>query len=385
MLDHIFLRFKRTPLPGLGILLFSAVLCAVLCALHASNQAELAHYQEVFHTLPVRLTVTNLKGTKSDDLSIPALFAESFLGAQDSREDLADFVTDVQRKASLSLQQMNGLTDYTMVGASSRGMCRELWAENGATISWREGFDETMFASDRLVCLIPSDLDIQEDSILIGLYGDESFQLTIAGTVTGGEKKTIYVPFPAFDSMLSQINMSYTLDAMGATLRDNSRLEEFRGVMGRWYIAPDPNSPKVKWPGGWFPYYQYALDINDAQLRAASETLESSLTVNRLSTMLVFILSAGAGFLVGFLMIRQRKREITLMRTLGEANGRVYCSFALEQMLCVILGAALGGGYFMWQPAARLGLFITVYFVGLTAALLIFLHNNLLSTMKEDE
>ena len=54
-------------------------------------------------------------------------------------------------------------------------------------------------------------------------------------------------------------------------------------------------------------------------------------------------------------------------------------------MLCVILGAALGGGYFMWQPAARLGLFITVYFVGLTAALLIFLHNNLLSTMKEDE
>jgi hypothetical protein len=73
------------------------------------------------------------------------------------------------------------------------------------------------------------------------------------------------------------------------------------------------------------------------------------------------------------------------MRTLGEANGRVYCSFALEQMVCVILGTAAGGAYFAWQPVGRLLLFALIYFVGLSAALLVFLRKNLLSTMKEDE
>ena len=100
---------------------------------------------------------------------------------------------------------------------------------------------------------------------------------------------------------------------------------------------------------------------------------------------MAFALSAGAGFFVGFLMIRQRKREIALMRTLGTRNGAVYLGFALEQILCVVVGAALGGAPFGWHPVERLLIFIGIYFIGLTAALLVFLHQNLLSTLKEGE
>lgn len=396
MLTYILLRIRRTPLPALAVLLFAAVLAAVLCGLHASNEAELAHFQEVYQTLPVKLTVTNLKGTKSDGLGIDSDFAQSFTGVTDQwlPDDLADYVKDVQRKTSRGISQIgDAWGEFRIMGSSSVDLCRELWPENGAMIRWADGYDASCLAGTERVCLIPSDLDSDMDgktdsgTIQIYFAEDKPYEFTIVGTVMGGGENTLYCPFLAMEHILLEADEYgyYSLDAMCATLKDNDLLEEFREAMLRWYIEPDPSGLKTKWEDGWYEYYQYALDINDAQLQAASETLESSLTVNQISTLLVFVLSAGAGFFVGFLMIRQRKREISLMRTLGEANGRVYCSFALEQMVCVILGTAAGGAYFAWQPVGRLLLFALIYFVGLSAALLVFLRKNLLSTMKEDE
>ena len=107
--------------------------------------------------------------------------------------------------------------------------------------------------------------------------------------------------------------------------------------------------------------------------------------VNELVTLLVFIASALAGFLVGFLVIRSRKREITLMRTLGCSNTRIYEEFALEQLICILCGVLLGGGYTGWQPLWKLAVFVVVNFAGLSTALIVFLNLNLLSTMKEEE
>lgn len=389
MFTHIFLRFRRTPLPALGVLLFAAVLAAVLCGLHAANEAELAHYEEVYQTLPVKLTVTNLKGTKSDDLLIYSWYENAFLSGKAARADLSDYIKDLQRKLTYSLSGVGERPGGgNLVGISSVEICRELWPENGAAISWAPGWDEGCLAGNERVCLIPSGLDSngdgQEDSGVITLrFEEQAYEFTIAGTVMGSSD--MYCPFLTLRACILEFTDNYALDAMSATLRDNSRLEEFRAVMTDWFVEPDPSGMQVNMPGSGYQKYDYALDINDSQLRAASETLEKSLTVNRISTVLVFALSAGAGFFVGFLMIRQRKREIALMRTLGEANARVYGSFALEQMLCVLLGTVLGGAYFIWQPAGRLLLFALIYFVGLTVALILFLRGNLLSAMKEDE
>lgn len=388
MFRHIFLHLRRTPLQAAGVLLFAAVLAAVLCGLHAANEAEQARYKTVSQTLPVKLTVTNLKGTKSDDLGIPSWMAESFTGTADSMGDLAGYIKDLQRKATWDVSKIGELSgSFRMVGTSAVDLCRELWAENGAAIRWAEGYDASCLAGEARVCLIPADMGAPADpgTVRVYLTEDDVTEFTVAGTVRGGGENTLYCPFLALEAALEEIGAECTLDAMSATLKDNNLLEEFRGVMGLWYIEPDPGGMNVTWPGGRFKTYLYALDINDAQLRAAGETLRSSLAVNRVCTMLVFMLSAGAGFFVGFLMIRQRKREIALMRTLGEADGRVYMSFALEQMVCVLLGTVLGGAYFGWQPADRLGLFVLIYFAGLSAALGVFLRGNLMSAMKEEE
>jgi len=99
----------------------------------------------------------------------------------------------------------------------------------------------------------------------------------------------------------------------------------------------------------------------------------------------VFILTAGAGFLTGFLIIRSRKRDIALMRTVGGSNVGVYFCFFLEQMACIILGIIFGGAYNLWQPIDKLLIFALIYIAGLSLALVILLNKNLLTTVKEDE
>ena len=117
----------------------------------------------------------------------------------------------------------------------------------------------------------------------------------------------------------------------------------------------------------------------------AENTLQKSLTISAVGTALIFLLSAGTGAVIGGLMIRSRKREIRLMRTLGTPDGRIFGSFALEQLACVVLGVVLGGAAFLWRPLEQLLLFVVIYALGLTLALLVFLRKNLMATIKEDE
>ena len=164
-------------------------------------------------------------------------------------------------------------------------------------------------------------------------------------------------------------------------------MAEFRAEARRWFAEPNPLGEKTPYEGNEFlqKYYPFALSINDELLQRAVATLQTSMTTNQICTAIVLGLAAASGFLIGFLMVRNRKKEIALMRTMGTPNRSIYVCFASEQMLCVALGIALGGSYNAWQPADRQGTLAATYFVGLTAALLLFLRENLLTTIKEDE
>ena len=172
---------------------------------------------------------------------------------------------------------------------------------------------------------------------------------------------------------------------LSATLKDNNHLDEVRELSQEWFVEPNLLGHRTPWDQHDCSFYPYALDIDDSLLARAEATLRGNIAMNQMAALLVFLLSAGAGFLIGFLMIRQRKREISLMRTLGTRNWAIYMGFMVEQMLCVIIGTAIGGAAFGWQPLERLLIFVCVYFVSLTLALIIFLRRNLLATMKEDE
>lgn len=386
-------RLKRTPLPAMGVLLFAVAVSVIVCILHIAHQEELHNYETVYHTIPVELTVTNLSATRSEDLEIPVWYLEVFTGS--SPNSLGKYAKDVQTKSAHAIDAINDAKYLgEMVGITSLSCDSQLLPENGSVITWMDGYDEAIFAGNEALCIVPQDLltqlDLEDLKIVIdfsytisnGYYEEpeiREYQCTfkVAGSYLGGDGLSVYCPYTIVQRIYRQLGETQALDSLRATLSNNDLLEALRSEMGKWFATPNPLA-------GNHSEYDYALDIDDALLVKTAATLENSITINRVCTAIVYIISAAAGFLIGFLMVRNRKKEIALMRTMGTPDRSIYFGFVFEQMLCVVLGIGLGGSYNGWQPADRLGILAATYFVGLTVALLIFLRQNLLTTLKEE-
>jgi len=294
---------------------------------------------------------------------------------------------------------------YPLVGITSLECEKQLLPEYGCEITWYEGYGESIFQGEEAVCIIPENNAVIYDNgngyAVLNLARSvtsaskaETWEaqrtFKIVGTYNGGDGNSVYCPYSIFEQLDAELgDTHYAVYYLGATLADNSRLEEFREEMTYWFIEPGPDADKVPWGRkinqGVYEYYRYGLDIDDENYQKIVDVLEDSIKFNRTVTMIVVALSAVAGFIVGFLMIRRRKRDIMLMRMVGESNPRVYFGFVFEQMISILLGIAIGGTYNMWKPMDKLALFALLYFVGLTLSLVVFMNTKLIKNIKEDE
>lgn len=393
MLYYVWIRIKRKPLIFVAILLFTAIIALALCGLHSGNDAALEQYNDIYYKIDVRCTVTNLAGDQSDRLDIQNGTIARFTGTYPFiSTDLSDLLEDVQIKGSVEILWNN--ESYTLTGITSTDIEPKLRPENGCTVFWNENADQSFFGSNNMACIIPQALQkkmqeaeqpIDEMPLHISAMhpyeSDYDARLTVLGTYHGTNEKIIYCPWETYVLILNTMGRGEKAEAMYATLRNNNDLPLLREVASKYFAEPNPNYAGLEMVGD----YYLALDINDSQLSQARKNLENSMTVNRIAAVLVLALTAVAGAFVGFLMVRSRKKEIALMRTMGTPNSRIYVSFVIEQMIFVILGTIVGGSKFLWNPIPWLVLFVGVYFTGLSAALLVMLHRNLLTTVKEDE
>lgn len=388
-------RFRHHPFVGSAVILFASIIVMGLCSLQHSGLAARTHFAELYQQIDVRCTITSLSGTSSDGLQIYPAMIFRFTGEGNTdpkdQENVAEYVENVQIKGSRNFQ-WNG-KEYTLVGITSIEIAPSLRPENGCTIFYNEGVAADLFGGDGMHCIVPLNMmqemkkqALPEDVLDIWLdnsYEDNAFEgaLQIMGTYHSADEKTVYCPWKTYVRILRCMGEYEMADALHMTLRDNDNVHLLREITKKWLVAPDPALAGKAQING----ISLALDIDDSQLRQAAQTLENSMTVNRITSILVLLFSAVSGAFAGYLMIRCRKKEISLMRTMGTSNSRIYLSFVAEQFIFVILGAIVGGLKFMWSPALWLVLFACVYFIGLSAALLVMLRKNLLTTIKEDE
>lgn len=391
MLKRIFRHIRREPLPCVAVFLFAAILSLILCILRQTRVEEMANYEKAYDSVPVYFTVTNLDGTQPDD-TIEGWAANLYYPESNLEPSFSEYVKDMALKMTYSAHEPErGSID--VIGVSSFRMLPELTEGYGGSVTWVVGYDESLFASDESACLVPEGYTEDDEIILNFDYIDQNTyehwhctqSFTVAGYFTSRGTDQIYCPYDTLAKVQSTIHAPYDLIGISAMLNDNTRLEELRQAADHWFARPNKTGKPTPWGHYGYEHYPYALDIDDSLLQSLNATMERSMTVNRLSALAIFLLSAGAGFLVGFLMIRSRKREIMLMRTLGCTDQDIYREFTAEQMLCAATGTVLGGGYALWQPVDQLCLFLGIYFVGLSLALVFFLRKNLLTTIKEDE
>lgn len=399
MLRYTWKRLLRAPLAAIGCMLFAAALTAVLCGLHASAQNELQNYELVYDTIPVKLTVTDLMGANTSDLEAPEWVADTLA---EPYYNLYKYARDVDVRSSFPFSHCEEIAgDGELIGLTMIKDVAALDPMLGGQVNWYDGYDESILRSEEMVCLIPSSEQVDSDTITLIFYRKDQdrpnstevseyrMKVTIAGTYVGGRNldggTTLYCSLEVLKCVYPANGESFKIDSVSATLSDNHLLDDLRAELSEWFVEPNTTGKKTPWGKMRYEYYPYALDIDDSLLHQTTQILQNSMLFNQIAGVMVLVLSTGAGFLIGFLIVRSRKREIALLRTMGTRNVSIYLSFTLEQMVCIALGIALGGAYFLWEPLTRPALLAATYFAGLTAALLIFLRKNLLTTIKEDE
>lgn len=392
MIKYTFKRLLREPVPRLAVILFTGIMALLLCVLQISMEREEQNRAYIYETVRVPVYITNLTGTQKDNLGISQNTAYVFENRLDNYIEQISLKT----RTSATWMEMDGiiLPPQELVGISNLAAAQELSQLGEDAVVWLSGYDEESLRQDNLVCILPQNMlpedgDIPETVLFhfeSTIYNsekrrDEIVSIDLTFPVAGYHKNNsrIYCPVANAVSVNWRMNFPVKYDSISGILIDNYSIDALREDASEWFAEPQLTSDTTS------ERYSYALKIDDSQLRAADEAMERSYTINRICTAVVFALSASAGFVIGFLMVRSRKKEIALMRTMGTPHRSVYFVFVLEQMLCVILGIVLGGAHNQWQPMNRLCILAAIYFVGLTVALLIFLRKNLLITIKEDE
>ncbi len=392
--------FIRAPLVSIAIVLFAAVVSAALCGLHLSNINQQKNYDEIYRTIPVEVTVTNLLGTNDDNLSLP-YWAEDALTFPSY--SLAALLKDPMLKSNIPIAYLDGeKSNMAMFGVSNTAVMPSMRAESGRRITWFDGYGESNLTDYDEVCLVPMEMSDKESVsitlehkkyetvveggklVLKEFVKTHNYNLKVVGFYNG-ESVGIICPFKLVEYAHTILGKEFTVDAARATLADNDNLEKLYERRGDWFAAPNPTGEKTEW--GWknYTHYPFALKIDDYRLKLTAETLKSNILINNICTAIVFALSASAGVFLGWLTMHKRKREIALMRTVGTPDGTIYISFAVEQMLCIAVGILVGGAAFLWQPFLRLLAFTGIYFVFLSGAIIVFLRQNLITAIKEDD
>ena len=404
MIKRIIRNNMRRPLYSVAVLLFAAVLAVVLCYLYQSGVEEQASFEDSYASVPVTFRVTDLDGSKPRSIEgwIVDLFGERGL-----QPNLAPYVGQLHIRVSINGdfaytgtdengQPQEISTNKTLAGVSSLYVAEELTENWGGKVHWRDGYDESILNTEESVCLVPEGMkDVQQvmahfewqTYVGSGKYVTRTCDKTlqVVGYYVDKGNSRLYSPYLLVKQVHAQLGASKEIEELCAVLNDNNNLAALKETGAKWFAAPNPAGDKTPWGRFGFEYYSYAMDINDTMLTNLEYSMKNSMRLNQLASIAIFFMSAGAGFLTGFLVIRSRKREIALMRTMGASHPSIFAELALEQFACIVLGIILGGSYTLWQPMGRLCLFGAIYVSGLTVALLVFLRKNLLTTIKEDE
>ncbi|MBR4054852.1 MAG: ABC transporter permease [Clostridia bacterium] len=395
MLKKLIKSNLRRPFAGIAMVLFAAALTVALCYLHQTGEEERKSYEASFASTPVFFKITDFDGSAVKDADGIAGWMAELFTEDGLTPNLAPFVGELHVRVAFPEAQY-GRDTVTVTGITSTRMAEELTAGWGGSIAWLEGYDEEVFLTDEWVCVLPAALEGTESVTLTFNYVIPSDRMppktvshtqsfSVVGYYTDPGNSRFYVPYPAMEWLYAKLGASKLIEGIGAILKDNNDLPALREEMSYWFASPNPAGEKTPWGKFDFDYYFYALDIDDNLLNTLTADMQSRLLLNRFAATAVLLMAAGASFLTGFFVIRSRKRELSLMRTLGASQKEIFLELFLEQGVRVLLGIFAGGWFFRWQAVVQLSLFCGISLAGLALALAIFLRANLLSTMKEDD
>lgn len=391
---------------GKSLLAIAVSLAFVLfLSLHMQSIAQHKDTLAALHdNITVLGQVTNYNGSSTENLIIP----KSVIDALEASEFIAERY--YSRSLYLLTESLAGLEQVELqnklwsaaqlVGANSVQAIPEFSAADATPRYWRQQ-DENLFSAADRVCLLSEDLlfslglelgdffdfTIAEKALVVktGLPHGR-IRLQVVGVFSGPARQRAYCSWDTINSICSELKIPPVWNSAGFRLQNTLRLLDFKSLLGKLnFLSPYETQATYALPD------RLGFVINDRILVNAVSGVKGFIAFMTALYPVIYLLAAGIGFIVSYLLIRLRKPELALMRSLGASPGWCFANLFCEQVFLSLLGAVAGALLALLLPG-RAGLnvvavcgYLAFYCVGAAMAIATINRENvmLIFTLKE--
>jgi len=249
---------------------------------------------------------------------------------------------------------------------------------------YMDGYDEGLFESEEKVCIVSNDFladhglfvgaEVNFTAIDIKKYPVESesdirrdtVSLKIVGVYQSFVTPApIYCPLEIVNDISRSIGKPSVINSASFTLQNTQELNRFRGIlMDLGFVNQQAGTEGSN-------KRDLSFIINDRLLKNATASVQNYIDFTSALYPIIYLLCAGIGFVVSYLLIRIRKPEFAIMRSLGTSRVVSFFVFFIEQGLLCLLGSVLGivisvittGQFSLFQVGTGLG-YVGFYLVG---------------------
>ena len=331
ILSYIFLRIRSSLSQTLMTLLSYLAILAVIASVQTSVQSRQNNLDAMRNAVAIEGRLADPSGSTSDHLQFDKYFARLFL---EERYFLSQYTKDVGVLASFPSWIGGDIMSAELHGITSEKSHQPLYLNGG--ILYEEGFDQSIWYSDRPVCAIPSAfleyvytdgdglryIDVT-GSFYRQWYGDTvtiPFKLQVIGVSM--IHRTVYMPFYTLLNACADIpHITFTCSSLCFTVKDNNDLERFRDrAAGYFNEASLQNGGKET----------LTLQLKDSQYLKLTRESAKNLAVMQLMQPILYLCALGAGVMLVVMQMRSRKKEMAVIRSLGAGRLRVMAQSILE-------------------------------------------------------
>jgi len=439
MLGHSIKRLRREGAKSLSVPLIALVLVTLINLLGGIRAWLDYLYEDTMENFPIVAVVSNTSGDNTDELEIGMRHINLFLDP-DVSLSLAKHTGEISLRRTIDDFSIPGyMAEISLIGILGARSDASLNAEYGVVIDFFEGYDESAFHSEDLICVVSEDLymlvdngtlsiatDLQLPGEIVPIEGvtvtlrpngearytiehvlnpgpyqskwtetlslsDDWWytiapgeivslekKLTVIGTVTGAGYNKVYSPFWAISALAAEADDALVYsELLNVTLKDNSDMSSFKELAGLSFTRTTPFSSG----------HPFAITVYDSEFYETLEPLRQNIIVVDIATPFIYILSIAIGFLTSVLLTRRRKAEFAIMRSIGVSKWVVFISALTEQATLSLAGAALGFLFVAlawgYSSLERPAIFLACYLLGAVFAAIGAAGTNVMKVLRD--
>ncbi|MBP1756869.1 MAG: transporter permease [Firmicutes bacterium] len=346
------LRCKSKSILTIFLCIFLISLLNVYWGNIESNRRQLTDLAEM---IPIYCRISNLNGSKVAGLDIPEVTVQN-LQSSSHMNNLVFTVRLMAGEGAFSIDDWKEKLNISAIGANSIQGVEGISEEE---ITLKEGTSlDFLGSSDRSCIVSQSCMDERQweigDVVSLNLYyyfhkNEYSLKIEpldlvpfeIVGSMenvaydnSGYLPTEIVLPVEAVREIYRSREIPFSADSAFFYLQDPLKLNKFKAEMKEFHLLPQSSSAKDSDKGE-------ALFVKDAVFIGAADRLRQGMDTLLRFLPMVLAIVIFVGYISSYLLVYNRKKDFSIMRSIGFRHKEVFLIFLLEQLLLALCGSLI--------------------------------------------